>query len=278
MSRAISANKREKRSRRLLAMLTVQKAVLETCSTPEIFVLNFEGTRKVKVPRELVALWLQHQWVRASVDENRRQVLRITTNGRRFLGRPGLSNMADQHRKNITELIMIDGDRQQVTRNIKESPLAALFRTGASTRKNWLCDEEFAAGERLRADFECAQLSPRITASWDPTSNLGSKGGGRRPDDHVSDRVIAAKARLNKALDAVGPELSGILLDICCFLKGIEQVERERNWPKRSAKLLLKAGLSALARHYTPTNSRRSENNLRQWGSGDYRPTISGQT
>ena len=139
-----------------------------------------------------------------------------------------------------------DGGRK-VLADDSESPLGWLARRRGKDGRALIAPHQLLAGERLRADFTRAQLQPRTTSNWDMAVRCGTGAGhGLLP----SDAAIAAHQRMRHALDAVGPEFSGLLLDVCCFLKGLEDVERERCWPRASAKIVLTLGLDRLARHY----------------------------
>ena len=88
---------------------------------------------------------------------------------------------------------------------------------------------------------------PRTTSNWHAAVAGRNRG---QTSGHLTDRVIAARQRIRHALEAVGPEFSGLLLDVCCFLKKLDEVERERRWPARSAKVVLQLALERLARHF----------------------------
>ncbi len=167
---------------------------------------------------------------------------------------------------------MVGGRAQMVALNLDESPLASLMRRKSKDGAAFLTIGEFNAGERLRADFTKGMLMQRVSANWG-AAVTGGRRGGSDGVANLTDQALAARQRLDKALASVGPELSGVLIDICCYLKGVEQVEMERQWPQRSAKLLLKAALGSLARHYNPAPKPVS-GGIRHWGGEGYRPEI----
>lgn len=131
--------------------------------------------------------------------------------------------------------------RRSVTVNLAESPLSWLHARGH------LSDRQFGAGERLRADWERAQLSPSVTMRWDPVRIAGQGGDrGLTPNE----RQIAARSRFDGALALAGPGLSDILWRVACAGEGLPDAERALDWPARSGKLVLRLALDRVADFY----------------------------
>ena len=156
--------------------------------------------------------------------------------------------------------------------NDSESPVTWLARRRDRQGRPLIEPWQESAAERLRRDVEIAQIMPRITSSW-ATPVSGSRRAGESALD-ITDMALAARQRVEHALDAVGHDVAGLLLDVCAFLKGLEAVERERRWPPRSAKIVLRIALDALARHYGLAPNARHSAATRHWGATDYRPAM----
>ncbi|MDI6026539.1 DUF6456 domain-containing protein [Corticibacterium sp. UT-5YL-CI-8] len=167
---------------------------------------------------------------------------------------------------------VVDGVATEAPANTAESPLAQLFRRKGRDGRPFLDLREFNAGERLRSDYTRGQIMPQLGMNWIASVSSGRRGGAGGMVE-LTDAALAARQRVDHAIEAVGPELSGVLIDICCFLKGLERVEAERGWPVRSAKVVLKSALGVLARHYEPATGKARPLTL-HWGSDDYRPTL----
>jgi hypothetical protein len=204
-----------------------------------------------------------------------RPVLNITETGRAKLRRdaaPALEQFQAQHRDVEETLLEPHGP---VKRNEAESPLAWLARRKDREGRAMLDPASFAAGERFRNDFTIAGLQPRVTSDWsNPVSGAALGDHGM----HISDVMVGARQRLDAALNALGPELGSLTIDVCGFLKGLETVEAEHGWPARSAKVVLGIALARLAVHYGLAQEARGPARARKllhWGSDDYRPKIS---
>lgn len=178
----------------------------------------------------------------------------------------------EQHREVQNVVVDVGEGRQPARRNLNTSPLTSLSRLKERDGTAFFTIDALQAGERLAADFHRAHLNPRVTATWEPriaTRTKGEAGGAF----NLTEAAMAARARFSRAADAMGPELSGVAIDVCCFEKGLETVERERQWPARSAKLLLRAALLSLARHYAP-QAQGCKRTSHHWGDDDYRPQM----
>jgi len=130
--------------------------------------------------------------------------------------------------------------RRTVTVNLAESPLGWLHAHGH------LDDRLFDAGERLRDDYERAQIAPSITMRWDVVRIAGTGDNGLSP----SERQIAARARFDGAMLQAGRGLEDILWRVVCACESLPAAEKALEWPARSGKLVLKLALDRVADFY----------------------------
>ena len=273
----------ERAARRLLQCLGAASATL--CRRGDGFALREEGTapagdgrcqEPTTIPERLVEYCFRQDWL-----ERSGETLALSEAGRAWLRRSEASGDAfrEQHQLRATTDREINGTRVPVLVNEAESPLGWLKSRKDRNGRPLLTDPQYQAGERLRADYWFACMTPRVTANW---SAVAPRDRARRsaPRDPAafSDAVIAAKERVMRALRAAGPELAGVLVDVCCELKGLEEAEKAQGWPQRAGKVVLQIAPTRLARHYgligTEARGERPSRGLRHWGSEDYRPTL----
>jgi hypothetical protein len=244
---------------------------------PESFLLVAKGAEKAGVfcrknqfrrPLSLVALkaataMLTQDWVKCISKTDLSAKYVITAAGRASIKRleAGSSTAEDgfgeapnvfaaQHRIAGERLVTnpATGKAEAIPVNQGESPLGWLARRKDSKGVPLLQPEEVEAGERLREDFELAQIGPKVGQDWRrflaPIS--ASNGPGRTPSEGPS----FARERVRLALDALGPGLSDAAFRICCFQEGLEATERRMGWSARSGKVVLKLALQRLVEHY----------------------------
>ncbi|MGR3603446.1 MAG: DUF6456 domain-containing protein [Heliomarina sp.] len=138
---------------------------------------------------------------------------------------------------------------KRVRYNMTESPLVALARRRDRNGKPFLNDSLVRAGERLREDFELAQMGPKLGQNWDSFLTGGAKS--ELMDSGESSMSTAlARERVVKALSDLGPGLSDVALRCCCYLEGLETAEKRLGWSARSGKIVLRIALQRLRRHY----------------------------
>src|SRR6056297_1042371 len=197
-----------------------------------------DTARTAVVNREVAEVMALNEWITCD-KPGRIARYRITGVGRaalkRMLGETGQGQgmaeaaqpYAEQHRE-WDERDDPDGEGRgrRLRVNIAESPLTSLARRRDKDGKPFLADELVAAGERLREDFELAQMGPQVAQNWDRFLTAGSRGG-MRGDGGAAEGPRAARERVSAALRELGPGLGDVALRCCCYLEGIETTERE---------------------------------------------------
>ncbi|HEX6661045.1 MAG TPA: DUF6456 domain-containing protein [Sphingomicrobium sp.] len=124
-----------------------------------------------------------------------------------------------------------------------ESPLGWLFVRGFVTKR------QYQAGERLRGDWERAQLSPRVTMAWD-SAPVATGRSGSAPQPDLNGAQIDARKRFEGGIAHAGPGLADILWRIVCAGEGMREAETALGWPARAGKLVLTLALDRIADYY----------------------------
>ena len=260
-------------ARRILRRLNEPGACLAIARDMENAVVVRESAdertvRTAVVGRAVAEALALKDWI-ACKSEGRISRYRITTAGRAALkrllaeeeaARGGFAEAAapfgDQHRDLETRRFAAPGapgTRRRARYNTAESPLALLARRRDKNGEPFLSSDLVAAGERLREDFELAQMGPRITQNWDKFLTAGARSAfaGGSPGEGPQ----AARDRVIAALGDLGPGLGDVALRCCCFLEGMEAAERRMGWSARSGKIVLRIALQRLKRHYDETEN-----------------------
>lgn len=254
----------DREARRILRRLCEVGAILVVAPEMDKAVVLKGTVRTAVVDRHVAQAFAVKDWI-AMKSQGRVTTYEITGTGRTALKRllaeeesrrvPGFAEaqtpFGDQHRIWGERAVMEPGAStpRRMRYNLAESPLDVLARRKEKDGAPFLTPDLVAAGERLREDFELAQMGPRVAQNWDRFLTAGADRGGFAPGGSGSGSA-KARDRVALALRDLGPGLGDMVLRCCCFLEGLEAAEKRMGWSARSGKIVLRIALQRLKRHY----------------------------
>lgn len=155
------------------------------------------------------------------------------------------------------------GSARKVCYNLADSPLTALARRKDKTGGAFLAPGLVRCGERLREDFELAQMEDGSEMDWGGYL-LGLSSADQLIPNAMRETLpsfgpMAARVRVLEALEALGPGLRDVAFRCCCLLEGLETCEAQMGWSARSGKIVLRIALQRLEQFYAETKSDASE-------------------
>jgi transposase-like protein len=157
-----------------------------------------------------------------------------------------------QHREWDSRTVADEDGPRRIRYNLAESPVSVLGRRRDKDGKLYLEPELVVAAERLREDFELAQMGPRVAQNWERFLT-GADRGSFHAEAGGAEGPRAARDRVAAALRDLGPGLGDVALRVCCFLEGIETAEQRLGWAARSGKVVLRIALQRLRWHFDET-------------------------
>ena len=128
----------------------------------------------------------------------------------------------------------------------EDNTITRLAASRDSDGQSFLLPHHLLAAQRLERLIQRAQLTPKVTMSYDP-ARTGQTRASHNGVVELAESASAARQRLNRLALAIPADCWGVMFDVCGLGKGLQLIESERRWPRRSAKLVLRIGLSQLA-------------------------------
>ncbi len=265
---ALTQHRIDQEARRILRRLCEQGAVLAAARDMDTAVVVREARggdplRTTSVDREIAQAMALKDWIACADPDARVARYFITNTGRAALrrltaegeNRAGgfTGKRADCDPDAAWDLAALESECQAQARyHATESPLVGLARRRDRDGTLFLSRALVATGERLREDFELAQMATGGRGGWINAAL------GQTPPVSAGAGVAAQAAheRVRAALHDLGPGLGDVVLRCCCFLEGLEATEKTMGWSARSGKIVLRIALDRLGRHYAQTQGR----------------------
>lgn len=149
------------------------------------------------------------------------------------------------------------------------TPLGPLARS-RNGEPAFLGSHHLEAAARLLTLFERSRLRVRTTMNYGPRVDSGHGGHAYE----MGDMALDARGQLAELYKAIPSDCVEVVIDVCGYEKGLQDIERERGWPRRSAKLVLRIGLDAIATRFglTAAATGSTKTSTRNWLDAGARP------
>ena len=250
---------------RVLRRLCETGAVLAVASDMETaVVMRDETTRTAVVARQVAQAMALKGWI-TCVQAGRVSRYVISAQGRTYFGKmvAAAENQAQERAQGFADSQAVFGTAvvvgargklaaqgaSETTRFVaSESPLTILARRRDREGNRFLSEDLVHAGERLREDYELAQMGAGLEAWWRYLKAPHAKAYVAVGDGKCG--AEPARARVVAALEALGEGLTDVALRCCCQLEGLEAAEKHLGWSARSGKVVLRIALMHLRDHY----------------------------
>ena len=257
----LDASRIEKEGARILRRMIEPTAVLAVARDMEMAVVVRDdgqgGTTRTAVTENAIARAMAlREWIACSDPDARIVRYQITA-----VGRAALKQLMAAAENRATGFAEAQADfRHARTDNfdfpevparpcrstLTESPLYGLARRRDKDGQPFLARDLVSVGERLREDFELANIGRTKPIEWERYILMPARMRAA-PEQTISQ---SAQERVVAALQDLGPGLGDVVLRCCCYLEGLESAEKELGWAARSGKIVLRIALQRLQRHY----------------------------